>query len=317
VGSHRPLSTLAGICSGRLAPQMTLVTPGCAASPPMATVSRAGHVPPRGLPAPRYGPIGGLETARPAGAGESRALGSALAAPILSGQQPVGEGEVGEDPHAHRLGGRHQLVRGHPVVQRVLVLRRDEPLESAGARDPVGVDDLPRREVRRPDVADLPLRDELGERLERLLDRGQGIGPVQLVEVDVVGSRAPQAPLDGAADVGPGAVTAGALLRGGVHPELGRHDDLVTAARQGSSEQLLAGSVPVDVRGVEGRDAGVDRGIHDRAGPLGVDPGAEGVAPDADHRHLEVAVTEGAHRSSWPRPRATGASTTAVESLDR
>ena len=42
-------------------------------------------------------------------------------------------------------------------------------------------------------------------------------------------------------------------------------------------------TVAVDVGGVEQIDAGVERGIDDRLGPLSVHPSAEVVAADADH----------------------------------
>ena len=68
----------------------------------------------------------------------------------------------------------------------VIVLRADEPLETAGPRGPVCIGDLPPREVRAPQISDLALVNELGERSEGLGDRCPGIGCVELIEVDPV-----------------------------------------------------------------------------------------------------------------------------------
>ena len=58
--------------------------------------------------------------------------------------------------------------------------------------------------VRHADVANLANADELVERLRRLGDRCGRIGPVDLVEVDVVGAERAQARLEVAAQGPPG-----------------------------------------------------------------------------------------------------------------
>jgi hypothetical protein len=55
-------------------------------------------------------------------------------------------------------------------------------------------------------VPDLALPDQLAQRADRVLDRRGGVDAVLVVEVDVVGAKAPQRPLDGDAEVLRGAV---------------------------------------------------------------------------------------------------------------
>ena len=63
------------------------------------------------------------------------------------------------------------------------------------SRRPLRLDDVVGRERRVPDRAHLALVDEIAERAERLVDVGCRIGPVDLVQVDVVGAEAAQAVL--------------------------------------------------------------------------------------------------------------------------
>ena len=56
--------------------------------------------------------------------------------------------------------------------------------------------EVPAGEVRRADVANLAGAHEVIERAEHFLDRGQGVEPVQLEEIDVIGAEPPQALVD-------------------------------------------------------------------------------------------------------------------------
>jgi len=56
------------------------------------------------------------------------------------------------------------------------------------------------------------------------------------------------------------------------------------AGERFAEQRLAAAFVSVDVHGVEQRDAGIERGIDDRALPLQVDDPAEVVATEADDR---------------------------------
>ena len=146
------------------------------------------------------------------------------------------------------------------------------------AGDPCGVGELPRGEVRAADVANLALRDEIVERPQRLLDGRARIGLVQLVEVDVVGAKSPQAVLDRLHDV---AARRPALDVDVVHlpSELGREHDVAPARAEHFAElRFRAAAVAVRIRGVEKRHALVERTMHDAPRGFDVEARAEIVA---------------------------------------
>ena len=152
------------------------------------------------------------------------------------------------------------------------------------------------------DVADLALGDEVVERRERLLDRRDRVGLVQLVEVDPVGPQAAQRRLDGEPDVAarPAHAPVRTVRAGHVHAELGGEHDLVALALERLAHQRLGEPAlrAVDVGGVEEGHAGVDRGADHRVRPSCVSDrracAAEVVAAEADGRDDESGVSEGA-----------------------
>src|SRR4051794_11397299 len=229
-----------------------------------------------------------------AGAVEPAALRSSLSAFVLAGEQAVGEGEVGDQADADAGQRREQLLLGSTVVQRVLVLRGDERAEPGAGCCPVRVDDLPGREVRAAQIADLAFGDQLRQRLQGLLDRGDEVRLVQLVEVDVVGAQPPQAGLDGPAYVAAGGTRppVRAVRPAHVHAELRGEHDVVAALAQRRAEDLLTGAATVGVRGVEQGDARVESGVDDGPALLRVDAGAEGVRAQPDRGHHEAAAAE-------------------------
>ena len=80
------------------------------------------------------------------------------------------------------------------------------------------------------------------------------------------------------------------------HAELGGDHHLVAALAQRPAQELLALGAAVDVGGVEEGDAGVEGGVRPRRRGVLVDPAAEVVAAQPDHRHLErtdVALGQG------------------------
>ena len=81
---------------------------------------------------------------------------------------------------------------------------------------------------------------------------------VHLVEIDVVGSEARQAGLDGAGDV-PGRAAAVVFVWpfGDRETELGRQHHLVAASLQGLADDLFRFAIRIDVRRVDEVDAGV------------------------------------------------------------
>ena len=92
-----------------------------------------------------------------------------------------------------------------------------------------------------------------------------GIDTVLVVEVDVVGAEPSQRAVDGAADAGrvagqPAGWDA-VLLEG--EPELGGDDDVVAVRLEGFADDVLVGERPVDLGGVEERDAELDGAADD------------------------------------------------------
>ena len=122
------------------------------------------------------------------------------------------------------------------------------------------------------DVADLAGRDQLVQRRQRFLDRGERVRLVQLVQVDPVGVQPPQRGLHRGPDVPPRSACAeiGAIGARRVHAELGGHHHVITATAEGDAQQFLAAAcgLTVDVGGVEQGDAGIERGVDHRAGSV-------------------------------------------------
>jgi hypothetical protein len=131
-------------------------------------------------------------------------------------------------------------------------------------------------------VADLALGDQLGEGADRFLDRRLRVHPVLVVQVDVVGAEPAERALNCDPDVRRAAVHALAACVGH-EPELGRQDDLVAAALDGTADKLLIGVGAVDLRGVDHGDAEVECPV-DCADGLGVVGAGAGVGSGHAHR---------------------------------
>ena len=129
------------------------------------------------------------------------------------------------------------------------------------------------------------------QRGECLLDRCPRVGLVHLVHVDRVGTQAAQRSLDRPADV---VARAAGEIRAVVHllAELRRDHDPVEAAFERGADVLLARALRVDVRGVDQRDALVERRLEHRARLLEVAARAEVVRTEADDRDDGPALAE-------------------------
>ena len=110
------------------------------------------------------------------------------------------------------------------------------------------------------EVLDLAGVDQVLDRAGDLLDRHVGVDPVLVVQVDRVDPEPPQRAVDGAGDVvGAQHPAAGlAVDRVDVLGELGGDHDLVGERGERLADELLVGVRPVDLGGVEERDAEVD-----------------------------------------------------------
>ena len=172
----------------------------------------------------------------------SRVGGNLMSFAIFAGQPAVRQRAVGDDPHA--VGGRRrdQISLQTAVQQAVNRLNTAEGLPTVAAGGPDEVDHLPGRHddfeehaaVARPlagratDVTNLARLNQIVERAQRLLDRGVGVGAVDLVEIDVVGLQPAKALLDLAEDMAAGeAAVVGPLAHRPAH--LRREHDVMAA----------------------------------------------------------------------------------------
>ena len=111
----------------------------------------------------------------------------------LAGEPARRERAPGDHAHAVLLADGEHVGLDAAHEHRVGRLLGDEPLAAAPLGDPLRIDDLARRKRRRPEGADLAGVDEIGQRRERLVVIGVGIGAVDLVEVDLVRAKSAQA----------------------------------------------------------------------------------------------------------------------------
>ena len=118
------------------------------------------------------------------------------------------------------------------------------------------------RKIRASDFSNLSSANEVIERAERLRNRDRRVGLMELIEIDSIGSKPPQAVFRRPSDV----LRAGALaFRVDAHPELRRDHHAVAASRQRMSQIDFAVRRTVDVGRVEEGDAGINGGMNDAA----------------------------------------------------
>ena len=119
----------------------------------------------------------------------------------------------------------------------------------------VGAAQRLRRGLAETYVPGLALGDELTHRPDRLLNRGSRVDAVEVPEVDVVGPKALERPLERAAGVlgrpVEHPVVRIVLRRRGADTELRRDHELLASTGHGLADELLVGVGPVELRGVE------------------------------------------------------------------
>ena len=236
-----------------------------------------------------------LLLSRPAlekGRARARRPGAAL---VLACEIALSERRVGQQTHV--LAQRHlrQPDLEGSADQTVDVLDGGHARTAAALREVQEARHAPGRLVGEADVADLAFLDQPVERAERVFDRhrvvigrqaGVGraalaeqadapVGPVQLVEVDLVRAQALQRPFQGVADVG--LVEARALavgvepVRGATSADLGGEHESIAAAPRGKPAvddapgralRLGLGRDRVHLGGIEEVDPDGDRAVH-------------------------------------------------------
>ena len=184
-----------------------------------------------------------------------------LVAGVLAGQPAAGERRPWQDPDALVAAHVDDLQLDVADEQVVLRLQRDDRRRVTGQQG--GLLQLPADEVADPGVADLAGAHGVGEEAERLLDRGQRVPGMGLVEVDGVDAEAAQAGVEGAAKVGAG--QAG-VVRSVSHRKaaLGGDDELVAHAgtgRQPPADDLLGTPACVHVGRVDEVPATLDEQV--------------------------------------------------------
>ena len=116
----------------------------------------------------------------------------------------------------------------------------------------------------------LPSRDELVECAERLGDRRDPVGTVVLVEVDVVGAEPAERALRPPAGCSRASRGRHRCRRGpGPSRTWSPITTLLATAGEEAAEEVLARAVAVALGRVEERDAGLERGLDDRAARAG------------------------------------------------
>ena len=211
---------------------------------------------------------------------------------VLAGQRAGGQRRIGEQPDILAQGHLRQTVLEGPVQQVVGVLDGGDarqPRHFGGAQV---AHHAPGAFVRQADMADFAGLDQFGQRRQRLFDRhavmlrlvlvgadaetvGDAVGPVDLVEVDVVGLQPRQAGLDRREEVG--AIQPRLAIAHPAEAAGRRTDDLagedhpvaLAARLEPAADHLLrlavgvgGGRDGVHLRRVPEIDAAVERGVH-------------------------------------------------------
>jgi len=126
-----------------------------------------------------------------------------LVAAELAAQQSAGERAPHQQPELFGRDERHDFTFEIATGKRVVALRRHDLGEVQALAVPQRAGHLPGRPVRDADIADQALPHESVEGREAFLNRGHGVGAVELVEVDVIDLEALQACLDAVENVPP------------------------------------------------------------------------------------------------------------------
>ena len=213
--------------------------------------------------------------------GAAGVFGFLVVAGELAGEEAASEGTPDEEAGALVFEHGDDLALEVTAGNGVVGLEGVEFGEVFGVGDAEGLHDLPGHPVGAADVADLALGDEGVEGVKGLFDGGDGVGAVDLVEVDVVGREALEGGVDGVHKVPAGGsdiVATGA----GAAESFGGDDDVLAGEAdvpEGRGEGLFGFAIGVDIGSVDEVDAGVEGGLEEGVGTGLIDAG-DGL-PDA------------------------------------
>src|SRR5437899_3683263 len=179
----------------------------------------------------------------------------------------AGKGTPRNDPYTLVCAERQHLAFFLTVKQVVVVLHRDETRPVAQVRGVQRLAELPRKHGRRTDVARLASLDDIVQRFERLFD-GSGVVPtVNLIQIHIIRAEAAEAVVDLSKDrLARKARAVWPFMHAAVH--FRRKHDLFTLRQvtQSATNNFLAGTVGVDVGGVEEIDAELERSREEWSG---------------------------------------------------
>src|SRR4029453_5443953 len=159
-------------------------------------------------------------------------------APVFPGKPSSIQRAPCQQPHAEGLNGRQDVDLDVPHENRIRRRLGHEALEATLRADRMRLRLVPRGEHRATEVPDLADPYQIGQHVERLLEVGVEIGPMDLVQVDVIGAKAFEARLDLAHDPKPrGTLFIWAIP--GTQTHFSGQDDLVAMAGNGFSYDRL------------------------------------------------------------------------------
>src|SRR5437763_1868498 len=117
-------------------------------------------------------------------------------APVFPGEPSSIQRAPCQESHAEMLNGRQHVELDAPHEDRIRRCLGHEALEATLRADRMRLRLVPRGKHRATEVPDLAVPYEIGQHIERLLEVGVKVGPVDLIEVDVIGAKAFEAGLD-------------------------------------------------------------------------------------------------------------------------
>ena len=236
-------------------------------------------------------------------------LSNVVVASIFPVRNPLPERAERDEADPELLERRQHLRLGVSRPQRVLALQRGDGLDRVRAADRL------RRRFGQAEVPDLALPDQLADGARDVLDRDVRVYAVLIEEIDRLDAQPSQRGLRDLLDVLRPAVHADLFAFAGRverEPELRGDHHPVAERRERLAHELFVHERAVRLRGIEERDAALDRRPQERGHLPPVRGRAVGGghahAAEPDRRDLRAAGSEPAraHGSSIPSSTPTG-----------
>src|SRR5262249_11147188 len=171
---------------------------------------------------------------------------------------------------------RHEFPLVVTTDQRVIHLMRDVLRPAVALRRRERLHQMPAGEIGAGDITDLTAARQRVQRIERLLDRGERVETMHVIDVDMINAETPQACVTSPEQVmarRTDVIRTFAESKG----RFGRNQEVVALALYSLAKNFLGKSIRVDVRGIEDVDARVQTEADEALGVLnsGGSPGLE------------------------------------------